>query len=330
MKTKRTILDSHAGGVVRVSIPAGQQWGAVPCSLLEDDRMALDSRAVAAWLATRPPGWQISIRHLQQALGLGHERWLRIAREMEAAGYFSRSKYQGGPGGTWVWEIKFCPIPSNSNPVVGLPDHGLPGVGQPDNKTLGEEQKKERTGRGARTHVDKSKENEAAPGDELRQIAGDLGLTKGQLGTVLRACKAQGVRLQDLYSTLCNSLQKNELRGGNAVSYFLACLAENPERDWTSKARREAQESELQAEQAAAAGQVAAARARLEAAGAGGVSVSSPRSGRAVTLRPDPHGWDSGLVEVLDPQGHRIGSAPLRNFVQALASTAALKGRGAL
>ncbi|WP_231836416.1 hypothetical protein [Thiomonas arsenitoxydans] len=178
--------------------------------------------------------------------------------------------------------------------------------------------------------MDKSKENEAAPVDELRQIAGDLGLSKGQLGTVLRACKAQGCRLQDLYSTLCNSLQKNELRGGKAVAYILACLAENPRHDWAAKTRRETQEAKQHAEQTAEATKVAAARALLEAAGAAGVEVTAPRSGKQVLVRPDPHGWQSGLVQLLDPRGRgSLGIAPLADFLLALVPPAQMEGRAA-
>lgn len=183
-----------------------------------------------------------------------------------------------------------------------------------------------RTGPAAQPPVDKSNDK-ATPGAELRLIADSLALTKGQLGKVLEECKERGCRLQDVYSSARDALQKNELRGGRAVAYILACLAENPGRDWTAKARRDSQKAELQAEQAADAAQVATARALLEAAGFAGVQVASPRSGKPVLLRPDPHGWSSGLVELLDPRGHRIGSAPLRDFVPALASTAPLEGR---
>lgn len=105
------VLETHAGGVIRVT-PAPGAWGAVPHALIEDNRVDLDSRAVAAWLATRPNNWQISIPHLQKVMGLGRERWWRIARELEAAGYLTRSKTPGGPGGRWVWQIEFCAVPT--------------------------------------------------------------------------------------------------------------------------------------------------------------------------------------------------------------------------
>lgn len=116
------IAETHAGGVLKVRMPAGQ-WGSLPVALLEDDRLALDARAVAAWLAVRPHGWQISVAHMQHALGLKKDRWWRVSSELEQAGYLRRSKAPTGPRGAWVWTIEFCPIPetaqANSSPAPG-------------------------------------------------------------------------------------------------------------------------------------------------------------------------------------------------------------------
>lgn len=109
----------HAGGVMRVELPGGS-WGALPTALLEDSRLALDSRAAGAWLATRPDGWQISVAHMQAKLGLGKDRWLRVAKELEIAGYLTRSCMPGADG-KFVWTITFCPVPST---VVGFAVHG--------------------------------------------------------------------------------------------------------------------------------------------------------------------------------------------------------------
>jgi len=112
---------------MRVELPGGS-WGALPTALLEDPGLSLDSRAVGAWLATRPDGWQISIGHMQVRLGLGKERWLRIAKELEIVGYLTRSCAPGGDG-KFVWTITFCPVPSFAataagSTVVGFAVHG--------------------------------------------------------------------------------------------------------------------------------------------------------------------------------------------------------------
>lgn len=102
-----------------------EKWGSVPEALLEDSTLDLDSRAVAAWLAVKPEGWQISVAALRKRLGkvvadseaaesryrmLGKDRWQRIARELEAAGYLRRQQ-RNGSAGQWEWHIVFRPTP---------------------------------------------------------------------------------------------------------------------------------------------------------------------------------------------------------------------------
>jgi len=100
----------------------------VPEPLLEDPRLSLDSRAVAAWLAIKPTGWQINITTLRSRLKqegkemLGKDLWQRIALELQTAGYLERRKIKGH-GGQWVWHITFNPVPS-SVAVAGLAGHG--------------------------------------------------------------------------------------------------------------------------------------------------------------------------------------------------------------
>ena len=137
-----TIQDTHSGGVLSVSMPPGSRYGIVPRALLEDPRLSLDARAVAAWLSTQDAGFQIVIAVLCRKMGLGKERWLRIARELEAGGYLSRHKHPigvdpiTGRKNQWKWESAFTPVPDSSPgvdlSVVGFPDHGAPVHGQPD------------------------------------------------------------------------------------------------------------------------------------------------------------------------------------------------------
>lgn len=73
--------------------------------LLEDHRLSLDSRTVAVWLANRPTGSAIVISELCQRLSIRVDRWRRIARELDAAGYLSRCKKT--VHGRIAWEISF-------------------------------------------------------------------------------------------------------------------------------------------------------------------------------------------------------------------------------
>jgi hypothetical protein len=123
----------HTGGVIQVE--CNGRWGSIPEALIEDERLGLDTRAVAAWLAMKANGWQISVQFLRQRLRLKEERWLRMAKEMENAGYFQRQRMQGS-WGRWVWNIVFTPISS----IPGFSVHGLavPGSsmhGQPGDKS---------------------------------------------------------------------------------------------------------------------------------------------------------------------------------------------------
>lgn len=119
---------NHTGGVLKVRI--NHRWGAVPEALLEDSRLQLDTRAVAAWLAIKPEGWQISIEALRSRLQqtgqrkLGKERWLRIAAELKSAGYLTQERIRGSKG-QWIWNITFTPIPT----MVGSADHGSAATG---------------------------------------------------------------------------------------------------------------------------------------------------------------------------------------------------------
>ena len=137
-----TIHDTHSGGVLSVSMPPGSRYGIVPRALLEDPHLSLDTRAVAAWLSTQDAGFQIVIAVLCRKMGLGKERWLRIARELEGSGYLSRRKRPigvdpvTGRKNQWKWENAFTPVPDASPgvdlSVVGFPDHGAPVHGQFD------------------------------------------------------------------------------------------------------------------------------------------------------------------------------------------------------
>jgi hypothetical protein len=135
---------NHSGGVLQV-VHTGR-YGTVPEALLEDRRLGLDSRAVAAWLAIKASGWQINIAYLRWRLALpgkeelGQALWQRIAKELESAGYLCRDRRKG-ESGLWVWHITFNPVPGSatvdgsagprsaihSAPTCGSPVHRQPG-----------------------------------------------------------------------------------------------------------------------------------------------------------------------------------------------------------
>lgn len=138
----------HTGGVVQVRHTT--RYGVVPEALLEDSRLSLDSRAVAAWLAVKQDGWQILVGVLRTRLGyggqalLGKDRWQRIANELESAGYLTRKKINGHVG-RWSWHITFTSVPENctgagfagsGSTSHGLAVAGLPGPGKRGHKVI--------------------------------------------------------------------------------------------------------------------------------------------------------------------------------------------------
>jgi len=285
-----SIQDTHAGGVVRVQYPAGS-WGSVPHDLLKDKRLSLDTRGLAAWLATRPPGWQISISFLRREHDLGEERWQRMAREMERAGYLTRGKKPGGEvtkngrtyTQTWVWEIVFQSVP----PVPGLPGPGSPEHGKPGHKNKKDQTKKQtRTGLAA-DPVDNSAPELKTPTAELDLIRSGLGLSKGQLGKLAAICKAQKCKLQDVHGAIAPYLQAKGLNGQQAFLYCKRCILENPGRDWAYEARRRAAEAEgVSTREAEKRGRAELLR-RLSSSGTEGIELPLGK-GRITQAEEDP------------------------------------------
>src|SRR5271169_1292565 len=113
-----TARSRHSSGtttehsILRVDKSAGC-WEAVPTSLINDARLGLDTRGFAAWLLARPEGWQIrasSLPHLLKSRSrhVGRDRARRFLRELERAGYLTRTRYRTADG-RWIWDNAFRP-----------------------------------------------------------------------------------------------------------------------------------------------------------------------------------------------------------------------------
>ncbi len=287
-----SIRETHAGGVVRVEYPPGS-WGSVPHSLLQDGRLSLDTRGLAAWLATRSPGWQISVSFLRREHDLGEERWQRIARELECAGYLTRDKRPGGAvvkngrsyTQTWVWEIVFRSVP----PVPASPGSGSPEHGEPGHKNKKYQNKThQRTGLAADPvdNLDPEPQAPAGKAEELEVIRRRLGVTKGQLGKLALICKSQKCLLQDVYRSVCPRLEAKGLMGRAAFLYLQGCLRDNPGRNWSWEARRDAREAEDAAMRAAEKAARAELLQRLYTAGVAGIEL--PLGKGRITQAEDP------------------------------------------
>ncbi len=118
--------------ILRVDKSAGC-WEAIPTSLINDARLGFDARGFAAWLLTRPPGWQIRACALPRLLKsrsrhVGRDRARRFLRELERAGYLTRTRHRTADG-RWIWYHAFRPTSAASTidafSVDGSPVDGL-------------------------------------------------------------------------------------------------------------------------------------------------------------------------------------------------------------
>ena len=98
--------------ILRVDMDAGG-WEAITTALINDERLEFDTRGFAAWLLARPDGWQIKAAALPHLLKcssghVGRDKARRFFRELEHAGYLTRTRRQGADG-RWIWDYFFRP-----------------------------------------------------------------------------------------------------------------------------------------------------------------------------------------------------------------------------
>lgn len=99
--------------------------------LLQDTRLSFDARGFAAWLLALPPNWEIRAEALPYLLKdnsrpghVGRDKARRFLRELERAGYLTRSRTRN-PNGCWIWNNVFTPVPT----IDGSAAHGSSIVG---------------------------------------------------------------------------------------------------------------------------------------------------------------------------------------------------------
>ena len=92
-------LDLHAGG-----------WRAVSPRLFEDERLSLDTRAVAGYISTRSDSFSLNVSGLCSLLKIGEDKWRRMNTELTNAGYLKRIQGKDKKG-RFRHELVFSPIP---------------------------------------------------------------------------------------------------------------------------------------------------------------------------------------------------------------------------
>lgn len=122
--------------IIRVHKNAGN-WDAIPRTLIDDDRLSLEARAVAMWFLSRPPGWEIRATALPFLLKdatrcsghVGRDFAQRMLRELQLCGYLKRTRTKT-PSGQWRWQSVFDPVPL-APAIDGLTVNGSSVDGKP-------------------------------------------------------------------------------------------------------------------------------------------------------------------------------------------------------
>jgi hypothetical protein len=123
--------------ILRLDLQAGG-WRAVPPQLFEDDRLSLDTRAVAGYVCTRSDTFQLSVSGLCVLLGIGKDKWCRMSAELQAAHYLRHIEGKDDRG-RFRHELLFSPIPAggfpkkaSQKPAFGTPKTAArPGTANP-------------------------------------------------------------------------------------------------------------------------------------------------------------------------------------------------------
>ncbi|OIQ93533.1 hypothetical protein GALL_244930 [mine drainage metagenome] len=285
---------------------------------LSDPRLSLDSRALAAWLVLHPH--RHSVSSLQAEFGLQRRVWTRVRDELREAGYLTIS----GPkrqGEQWVWEIRGA-SPVDNSPGTHICTKSTDEVirtfractKRADTEVLTKPIEITKNCPGGQARVDNSAQKTVSRKKRLFIIQGQLKLSKGQFGHILNLCKAKNCQLQDVYSAVCKYM--DDIQGNQAVAYLKKCILENPGRDWTWEARRDAQDSAEQASSQSA--NQAFERFMNQIRGGESVPVRSRKTGEPLILKQRSEAPE--FVVVLGLQGEFKASLPVRMAFDQLIS----------
>lgn len=128
--------------ILRINLGEGG-WRAVPPKIFEDERLALDTRGVAGFIATRSDSFSLSVGGLCKLLKIGEDKWKRMSAEFKEAGYLKHIESRN-KAGRFQHELWFSPIPEGGFPEKqnaqssvptekfrAQPDPANPGSAQP-------------------------------------------------------------------------------------------------------------------------------------------------------------------------------------------------------
>lgn len=240
--------------------------------------------------------------HALRAAGFLEQTTLSFTSRGDA---YSVSRWAGGVLIDW---FKIKTMTSQNNDLFDTPLPNLADISEVPPKTLEAEERSAPTAPAPVDNQDKPLKKPVSPGRELHTIANETGMSKGQLGVVLSLCKAQKCKLQDVYGAVGGYLHALQLQGGRAFMYLQSCLVQNPGRDWTWEARRDAEQSAEQASERNA--NQAFERFMGKIRGGETVPVRSPQTGEPLILKQRAEAPE--FVVILGSQSQFKGSLPVR------------------
>lgn len=177
---------------------------------IEDIRLSFRALGVLTYLLSRPDGWQTDSTRLAATRKEGRDATRTALRELEAAGYLSRSRVQDPATGRWTTTAQVVDnpgsLPGDGFPGVGHPAVGLPGGTRNHPQKVRKERIKSGTssGRSAPSAGQKygTNDDDQPHASRLDFLAERLSEVDGTVdpSTVWRAMRADGIRHPDLWS----------------------------------------------------------------------------------------------------------------------------------
>lgn len=119
-------------GIIRVRKDRENPFAQVPRALLEDTSLTWQARGVLTYLVSKPDHWQVQVADLVNRGDLKRDGIYSVLKELETAGYVSRSQAQGAAGRFTPVEytVSETPLPF-SVPRAASPDTASPYTADP-------------------------------------------------------------------------------------------------------------------------------------------------------------------------------------------------------
>ncbi|KUN08599.1 hypothetical protein AQI95_09615 [Streptomyces yokosukanensis] len=102
----------------------------VPNQAARHKKLSLVARGLLVTLLSMPDDAKVTVESLADAVEEGRAAVSKAFRQLEAAGYFRRERFQNPSTGTWCTETHVTDLPTDHIPAVGKPD-GRPIGGSP-------------------------------------------------------------------------------------------------------------------------------------------------------------------------------------------------------